>query len=101
MSEDDTKKIRWPKKEHLIDALNAIDTFRDICRYQLDLGYWMTVSFPSKHHLNKILSTQYIDRDVMIKSYGLGLTDRLAAAIPICKSYLAFLKEDNVKKDKD
>lgn len=101
MSDGKSKKeIRWPRKEHLVEALEVLDDFRAACRFQLDLGYWMTITFPSKHHLNKILSTQYIDKELMMDVYGEGLTKRLLETIPLCKNYLAFLRTDHVEKNK-
>ena len=96
------REIRWPKREHLIQALDVFDQFRAACKLQLDLGYWMTVTFPSKHHLNKILSTQYIDKDLMTEVYGEILTKRLLDTIPACKGYLVFLRDTiDVEKNKN
>lgn len=98
---DEKREIRWPKKEHLIEALKILDDFRAACRHQLDLGYWMTITFPSKHHINKILSTQYIDQALMRDAYGEGLTNQLLESVPLCKNYIAFLKVDNAEKNKN
>lgn len=100
MSDNKKREIRWPKRESLVDALDVFDVFREACKLQLDLGYWMTITFPSKHHLNKILSAQYIDPDLMHEVYGEGLTRRIQETIPLCKSYSAFLRSDNVEKNK-
>lgn len=100
---DKKKEIRWPRKEHLIEALNIFESFREACKFQLDLGYWMTITIPSKHHLNKILSTQYIDKDLMLEVYGVNLTTRLLDTIPACKNYLSFIKDggpDGIEKNK-
>lgn len=99
MSDENKKDIRWPRKEHLIEALEVFDAFRNACKYQLDMGYWMTVTFPSKHHLNKILSVQYIDENLRLSVYGEGLTRRLLETIPLCKSYAAFTRADHVEKN--
>lgn len=96
------KDIKWPKKQSLVEAVEVVEKFREICKFQLDLGYWVTVAFPSKHHLNKILSTQYMDRDLMVEVYGEGFTNRLGEIVPLCKNYLAFLRggPGDVEKDK-
>lgn len=97
------KEIRWPRREHLVEALDVFDNFREACKFQLDLGYWMTITIPSKHHLNKILSTQYINQDLMREVYGINLTTKLLETVPLCKAYLNFIKEggsDGSEKNK-
>lgn len=84
----------WPKKEKLVDAVEIFEKFRDICIWEMDAGYWATVDFPSKHHINKILSIQYMDREVLEAVYGTGLIKKTFKLMPYCKHYVQFVKED-------
>lgn len=83
----------WPSKDKLQEAVEVFEEFREICKLQMELGYWVTVDFPSKHHINKILSIQYMDKDYLDKHYGKGLINRAYSMIPYCKSYLSFIRE--------
>lgn len=89
----------WPKEEKLKEALNAFEDFRDMCQHQMDLGYWATIDFPSKHHINKILSLQYIDKELLEMVYGKGMVARTFKLMPYCKSYIAFVRD--IKEDKN
>lgn len=90
-------KSKLPSKRNIEESIKIIDDFRAVCRHQLDVGYWATVDFPSKHHINKILQLQYINRIELQNVYGQGLTRRINSMIHICKSYISFLREDYEK----
>jgi hypothetical protein len=86
-------KNSLPSKKSIEDAIKVIEDFRAVCRHQMDLGYWATVDFPSKHHINKILQLQYTDYSQIESVYGAGLSKRIKEMVTICKSYIAFLRE--------
>ena len=86
-------KTQWPKREKLIQALDVFERFREQCKLQMDLGYWVTMDFPTKNHLNKILSFQYLDRDVAEKIYGSTLTARTYDMVPSAKNYIKFIQD--------
>lgn len=83
----------WPKREKLIEAVDTFDNFRQMCALQMETGYWATVDFPSKHHINKILSVQYMDKKVLEDEYGPVLVSRVFSLLPFCKKYVAFVRE--------
>lgn len=85
-------KEKWPKREKLVDAVEVFERFRDMCVWEMDLGYWATVDFPSKHHINKILSVQYMDKDTLEAVYGTGLVKRIFELMPYCKHYVQFVR---------
>jgi hypothetical protein len=89
------KNVTWPKKDNLKDAVEIIWRFQSMCRHQLDLGYWVTMDFPTKHHINKILSLQYMDLEVIKQVYGEKLVQRAMSLIPACRHFVAFTKEYN------
>lgn len=99
MSEDKKKSHgkSWPSKDKLQEALDVFEEFREICRLQMELGYWVTLDFPSKHHINKILSIQYMDKETLYRNYGSGLIARAQSMIPYCKYYLSFIRDVEVK----
>jgi hypothetical protein len=86
------KGDQWPKREKLIEALEIFQNFRDMCQFQMELGYWATMDFPTKHHLNKILSIQYMDKKMLEEVYGKVLVKRTFDMMPYCKSYISFVK---------
>ena len=93
-------ETRWPKKKKLIEAINVFRRFQEMCKLQIDLGYWVTMDFPTKHHINKILSLQYMDLNMIEKVYGKSLVREALGLIPACRSYIAFTKgEYNGKVD--
>lgn len=91
------RKSKLPSRKSIEDAIKVVDDFRAVCRHQLDVGYWATTDFPSKHHINKILQLQYISKDELFDWYGQGLARRINSMISICKAYLTFLREDHEK----
>jgi hypothetical protein len=93
------RKSKLPSKKSIDDSIKIIDDFRAVCRHQLDVGYWATVDFPSKHHINKILQLQYIHKDELHFAYGQGLARRINSMIHICKAYVAFLREEHEKME--
>lgn len=86
------KDIGWPRAEKVKEAIEVVMNFQMMCKHQLELGYWATVDFPSKHHINKILSLQYMDKATVDRIYGHSLAKRCAALLPLCKNYLEFTK---------
>jgi hypothetical protein len=101
MKGDNTRdrKPNLPSKKSIEDALSVLDEFRAVCRHQLDHGYWATVDFPSKHHINRLLQLQYMNKDDLASTYGPGLTKRINGTISICKAYVAFLREEYDKME--
>lgn len=91
------RKFQLPSKRSIEEAIKVLDDFRAVCRHQLDLGYWATTDFPSKHHINKLLQLQYIPKEDVINFYGPGLSARVSNTINICKFYISFLREENDK----
>ena len=87
------KSDPWPKKQQLKDALDVFENFRALCQYQMDVGYWATTDFPTKHHLNKLLSIQYMDKEMLCMAYGDGLVEKVFEMIPYCKGYIAFVRD--------
>ena len=84
-----------PNKRSVEQAIKVIEDFRAVCRHQMDLGYWATVDFPSKHHINKLLGLQerYRKREDLVRMYGEGLVRHISEIMPSCKAYVAFLQE--------
>ena len=97
MSEDKKKNKSWPSRDKLQESLDVFEEFREICKLQMELGYWVTLDFPSKHHINKILSIQYMDKETLYKNYGPGLIARAKTMVPYCKNYLSFIRDVEVK----
>jgi hypothetical protein len=97
-NEEATRMHGWPKAEKLKLAIEVILEFQALCRHQLDLGYWATVDFPSKHHFNRILSLQYMDEVTAERLYGRHLAKRAQRLLPLCKSYLDFARFEESKK---
>ena len=91
------RKQNLPSKKSVEDAIKIIDDFRAVCRHQMDVGYWATTDFPSKHHINKVLQLQYPNQEDLINYYGNGLTRRINSMVSICKAYISFLREDYEK----
>jgi len=91
------KRQDWPRKDKLEEAIDVMWRFKSMCNHQLDLGYWVTMDYPTKHHINKILSLQYMDAEVIRKVYGSKLAQRALELIPNCKLYIAFTKEYDSK----
>lgn len=94
-------KQKWPKKGKIVEALAIVRNFRDACKLQLDLGYPFKVAFPSKIHLNKILSIQYIERSIVENVYGIGLSREIYTYIPYIKNYIKFTQELEAQDFKD
>lgn len=87
------KKPEWPKKEKLKEAVDVVYRFQQMCKHQLDHGHWATMDFPSKHHINKILSIQYMEHDFVSNVYGPGLLRQVKELIPVCRAYIEFVKD--------
>lgn len=90
---DNTRNISLPSKKSVEEAIRVIENFRDLCKHELEVGYWATTDFPSKHHINKLLQFSYRSKDDLIKVYGEGFVRHIFQVIPICKAYLAFVKD--------
>lgn len=97
-NKDGHKERVWPKADKLKEAVDRIYNFRLLCQYQMEVGYWATVDFPTRHHINKILALQYSDRDVLERVYGKKLMLQALELVPYCKGYLEFTK-GQVAKD--
>lgn len=80
-------------KKKVEEAVTVFENFREACKLQIDLGYWVTIDFPSKHHLNHILAVQFLDSKDLELKYGAGLVNRLHKALPHAKRYLAFIRD--------
>lgn len=93
MEENKNRKNSWPTRNKLQESIDVFEEFRAICKFQLELGYWVTLDFPSKHHINKILLIQYMDEETLNKNYGEGLIARAKYVIPFCKHYLAMVRD--------
>lgn len=93
MTKKQSKKGEWPKRDKLSEAVDVFWRFQEMCKLQLDLGYHVTMDFPTKHHINKILSLQYMDKEIIEKVYGSELVSRALELIPGCKLYIGFTKE--------
>lgn len=95
------RKPEWPQKDKLKDAIDVVHRFKEMCKHQLDLGHWATMDYPSKHHINKILSIQYMDPDFVKRVYGHGLYKQAKELLPACRAYIEFLKDYEYNVDKD
>lgn len=97
------KFSHWPKSEKLQEALDVVERFRGMCQLQMDLGNWATMDYPTKHHINRILSLQYADKDELTLLYSLALVERIYKVIPYCKHYIMFIREskDNLNDSKE
>lgn len=89
------KPNQLPSRKSVEEAIRVIETFRDICRHQMDLGYWATVDFPSKHHISKILQMKYRNPADIRAFYGDGLARHIEEVMKVCEAYRAFLKDPN------
>lgn len=92
MDSKQQNNFNLPSRESLKESIEIIRKFRDLCNLQLELGYWATADFPSKHHINKILQVQYRKYPDIIDYYGAGLGEAAISMVPICKSFLDFVK---------
>jgi hypothetical protein len=88
------KSDHWPNRAKLLEAYEIFEEFRGMCQHQMDLGYWATIDFPTKHHLNKLLAIQYMEEELLIKVYGKALVTQVKKLIPYCKGYLNFVREE-------
>lgn len=88
-----TNKINLPSKRSIEEAIKRFEDFRSFCQYELDVGLWGTIDFPSKHHINKILQLQYKKQTEIVEFYGPGLADHINKVIPKCKAYVLFLRD--------
>lgn len=91
--------MKWPNKKKLQEAVEIFDKFSQMCELQLDLGYVVPMQFPSKHHLNKILSIEYMDSAMLIQLYGAAFTQKAQRILPLCKTYVAYVRD--VKNELD
>ena len=88
------KKIRLPPNRAVEEAIDTIHGFRDLCKHKLDAGHWATTDFPSKHHINNLLQLQYRKVSELQNKYGRAQANVILETIPYCKSYLAFLRDE-------
>jgi hypothetical protein len=95
VNKENNGKVNLPKRNKLVESINVVQNFKSMCKHQLELGYWVTMDFPTKHHLNRILSIQYTDIKTVERIYGSGLAKAALKLVPSCKHYILFLKEDN------
>lgn len=86
------KKLKLPSRKALKKSTDTVHNFREFCKHQMELGYWATIDFPSKHHVNNILQLQYRNRTDLLDFYGTALTEAALELVPTCKSYLEFLR---------
>lgn len=91
------RDVRWPNRDKLAESVDAVWKFQQMCKLQLDLGYWVTMDFPTKHHINKILSVQYIEKAMVDKVYGSTLAKMALDLIPACRNFIAFTKGTDEK----
>jgi hypothetical protein len=87
------EKNTWPKRNKLIEAIDVVWRFQQMCSLQLDIGNWATMDFPTKHHINRILSVQYTDTETLHLMYGKKLTEQAMEVLPVCKLYLQFISK--------
>lgn len=86
--------MSWPNKKKLLEAVEMFENFREMCEMQFDLGYVVNMQFPSKHHINKIMSLEYLQEDpeVIRAAYGEALLERAIKLIPNCKAYVTWIR---------
>lgn len=93
-NQNKSANTKLPSKNSVQDSIQVVEKFRDICRFQLDLGYWVTADFPSKHHINRLLQLGYRSRSDLVESYGDSLTRYLLnAVVPMCRAYVQFTRD--------
>lgn len=95
MTENKNINHALPSSKSVQDAIVRVEDFREACRWGLEQGLWATIDFPSKHHINKILTLQYKNKKDILDFYGPGLTDRALKVLPYCKAYVQFTREIN------
>lgn len=93
------KEPRWPDRKLLTESVDIVWRFQKMCEFQLDIGNWVTMDFPTKHHINKILSLQYLEKDVIEAVYGPALSRQALELVPVCKAYLDFIKVPSYEMD--
>lgn len=93
-------KTKLPSDRALREAIKAVEEFRLLCKFMLETGYWATVDFPSRHHINTLLQLQYRDVGELKKEYGLGLTRLALEELEKAKLYVEFLR-DTHKEEED
>lgn len=91
---DGPKPNQLPSRRSVEDAIKVIEGFQAMCRHQMDLGYWATVDFPSKHHIGKILQMEWRDKAEVYRFYGDGLARHIYELLPVCQAYTRFLRND-------
>lgn len=93
------KDPRWPDRKLLAESVDIIWRFQKMCAFQLEIGNWVTMDYPTKHHINKILSLQYLEKDVVERVYGPALSNQALELVPVCKAYLDFIKVPSYEMD--
>lgn len=101
MGKSNNKKIRLPGHKAVKEAVEVMKDFRACCKQRLETGYWATIDFPSKHHVNNLLQLQYRKMSELEAKYGLGLASLALETIPHCKAYLAFLRDEDKTDEVD
>ena len=93
------KDPKWPDRKLLAESVDIVWRFQKMCAFQLDVGNWVTMDYPTKHHINKILSLQYLESDVVQRVYGSTLSSRALELVPVCRAYLDFIKVPSYEMD--
>lgn len=93
------KRFSLPSKRSVEESIKVIENFRALCQHQWDLGYWATIDFPSKHHVNRILQMKYHDPAEIRSVYGNGLARHIDEIRPVCLAYRSFLRGPNEKME--
>lgn len=82
-----------PTRKSVEEAIRVFENFRDLCRLEMETGYWATTDFPSKHHINRLLQLAYRNRGDLLAAYGDGLTRHIDEIIPSCRAYVQFTRD--------
>lgn len=93
--------LRLPGRKAVKEAIEIIHDFRECCKHQLETGYWATIDFPSKHHINNLLQLQYRKMSELEAKYGMGLSQQALETVPYCKAYLTFLRDEERPNELD
>lgn len=83
------KKKKAPRKS-LAKSVDIVERFQAMCKLQMDLGNWVTMDYPTKHHLNRILDVQFMENEYADGVYGQALAKRARDLVPYVKSYIRF-----------
>jgi hypothetical protein len=88
----DIGRYVYPNREALKKSIDLLENLQTLCAFQLEVGLWASVDFPSRHHINRLLSLQYRPKQEVEHTYGEGFAARIYQSITLARAYLTFVK---------